>query len=173
MLWTALLPLLKGAGVGAAIGAGTAAATGGNVGKGALLGAAGGGLMSAVTGGLGGAAAGKAGGAAGGKSAGWLSLFGGEGAKNAAANAKLAAMYPGTTVAGGTLGTTGAAAGAATAAPSLGTIAKQAAITSAIGGGIGAALPKYGQTTPMQPPPMSELNALETIMQLINRKGRL
>lgn len=55
MFWATLLPLLKAAGIGAAIGGGTAAATGGDVKRGALMGAAGGGATSGLTGLMGGA----------------------------------------------------------------------------------------------------------------------
>lgn len=69
--WAALLPLLKAAGIGAAVGGGTAAATGGDIKRGALMGAAGGGLGSGFSSLLGagsGATGGTAGGAASGVS---------------------------------------------------------------------------------------------------------
>jgi hypothetical protein len=54
MFWAALIPLLKAAGIGAAIGGGTAAASGGDVKKGALMGALSGGAGSGLGGLLGG-----------------------------------------------------------------------------------------------------------------------
>lgn len=159
MPWFLLYPL-----IGAALGAGTAKATGNDWKKGLMLGAGAGLGAGALPLALGGGAAGNAG---------WASLLGSDTAGAAAANAGLAKMGAGGAEGAKALAASAASGGAKTAG--LSSIAKQAAIGTAMTGALGAAMPKYGQTQMLMQPgflqPQSD--PMASIQQLMLRKGRM
>lgn len=170
--------------IGAALGAGGAKVTGRDWTKGAMLGAGlglgAGALAPATAGGAGGwgALTSKAATAAG--TAPTVGSVGMQAGMNAAQLKNLAAMNltpaelatasKGLTQAGAAAGAKGAAAGG------WGQLAKQAAVSTALGGAAAAAMPKYGQTQLMVNPgflqPMQE-DPMMQLQNLMSKKGRV
>lgn len=174
MPWFLLYPALA-----AALGAGTAKVTSNDWKKGAMLGAG----LGLGAGALAPAAAGGAGG--------WGALMGGSNAAgNAAANLSMAkagiggaeglnAMQAAGALSPKTIGLGAAgqsAAGVAAKTAGWGQLAKQAAVSTALGTGVSAAMPKYGQTQLMVNPgflqPMQE-DPMMQLQQLMSKKGRV
>lgn len=156
MPWFLLYPALA-----AALGAGTAKVTGHDWKKGAMLGAG----LGLGAGALAPATAGGAGG--------WGALMGGKGAADTlAANQALMQVAPSAEL-GKTLAGAGAAKGAA--AGGWGQLAKQAAVSTALGAGASAAMPKYGQTQLLVNPGFlaPQEDPMIQLQQLMSKKGRL